>query len=106
MVNIERDWEEIMKIINETKDLDLDSVLIVPMEDWNPTILSEKRKEILSVLKQKRFESEGELAKYLKRKRPNVVSDLKLLEHYGLIELKREGRKMRPILKKTEIILY
>ena len=106
MVDFEKDWEKIMKIINDTKDLDLDSVLILPMEDWNPAILTEKRKEILAALKKKKFKSEGDMAKFLKRKRPNVVSDLKFLEHYGLIELVKDSRRTRPVLKKSEIILY
>jgi predicted transcriptional regulator len=47
-----------------------------------------------------------ELAKLLKRKRPNVVKDLQLLEHYGLIKTTRKGNKVIPEKVESLIITY
>jgi predicted transcriptional regulator len=101
-----RKWNEILKIIEGTKDSNLDNTLIVSLEQWNPSILSKKRKELLLAIKNHDIKSEEELARILKRKRPNVVNDLKLLEHYGLLKRVRVGRRVVPRIEKTEIIIY
>jgi predicted transcriptional regulator len=88
-----------------TKDSDFKSFLIVPLEDWNPYLLSPKRKELLEIIRKRKISSETQLAKIVQRKRPNVVADLKLLEHYGLIKLERDGNKMIPKPEKTQIII-
>jgi len=104
-VSKEKRWKKIIEIMKKTKDLDVDSILIVPKEKWNPSILSKKRTELLIVIENKKPKSETELAKLVKRKRENVVSDLRVLEHYGLVNIKREGKKRVPYLKKTEIMI-
>lgn len=76
------------------------------MEDWNPSVLTRKRQEILSALKTNKFNSEMELAIALKRKRPNVVKDLQLLEHYGLIKTTRKGNRVIPKIVESMIITY
>jgi len=99
------DWTEIKKAIESTKNLDVDNVLIVPLRDWNPAILTPKRKELFLVIREKHPESETALTKIVHRKRENVVSDLKILEHYGLIERKRKGKCVIPVATKTQIML-
>ena len=99
-------WKDIQRMIESTKDSDLDRTLIVPLADWNPSILSNKRKRMLLMIKEREIESETHLARLLGRKRPNVVADLKLLEHYGLIERIKQGRRTIPIARKTQIIIY
>jgi predicted transcriptional regulator len=106
MEKLEKKWDRIIEIIENTKESDFEGTLIVPLEDWNPSILSRKRTEILRVLKERDVRSEDELAKILKRKRPNVVNDLKLLEHYGLLKRVRVGKRVVPRIEKTEIIIY
>jgi len=99
-------WKRIEQIIRESKELDVENIIIVPMEDWNPSVLTRKRQEILSALKNGKFKSEMELAKALKRKRPNVVKDLQLLEHYGLIKTTRKGNRVIPEKVESMIITY
>ena len=106
MKNRRRKWNNILKIIESTKDTNLDKTLIVPLEQWNPSILSEKRKELLIAIRNHNVKSEEELARVVKRKRPNVVNDLKLLEHYGLLKRVRVGKRVVPKIEKTEIIIY
>ena len=106
MVKIDPKWIKIGEIMKNSKELDVENILIVPMEDWNPSILSTKRKEIIKVLKARKVKSEMELAKILKRERPNVLKDLRLLEHYGLIRTIRKGNKVVPQNIKSMIITY
>jgi predicted transcriptional regulator len=102
----DKKWKKIEQIIKDTKELNVENIIIVPMEDWNPSVLTKKRQEILKVLKNKRIKSEMELAKVLKRKRPNVVKDLQILEHYGLIKTTRKGNKVVPEKVESMIITY
>jgi predicted transcriptional regulator len=102
----ERRWNDILDIIKSTKGTNLDKTLVVPLEQWNPSILSKKRKELLIAIKNHDIKSEEELAKIVKRKRPNVVNDLKLLEHYGLLKRVRVGKRVIPKIEKTDIIIY
>ena len=101
-----RNWKNILKTIDNSKDTNLSKTLIVPLEQWNPSILSTKRKELLIAIKNHDVKSEDDLARIVKRKRPNVVNDLKLLEHYGLLKRVRVGKRVVPKLEKTEIIIY
>ena len=101
-----RNWKKILETIESTKDTNLEKTLIVPLEQWNPSILSRKRKELLIAIRNHEVKSEEDLARIVKRKRPNVVNDLKLLEHYGLLKRVRVGKRVVPKLEKTEIIIY
>jgi len=106
MTKIDKKWKKIGEIMKNMKELDVDNILIVPIEDWNPSILSRKRKEIIRVLKERKVKSEMELAKILKRERPNVLKDLRLLEHYGLVKTVRKGNRVVPQNVKSMIITY
>ena len=106
MKDKKRKWNNIIEIIESTKGTNLDKTLVVPLEQWNPSILSRKRKELLIAIKNHDIKSEEELARIVKRKRPNVVNDLKLLEHYGLLKRVRVGRRVIPKIEKTDIIIY
>ncbi len=101
-----RNWKKILETIESTKDTNLEKTLIVPLEQWNPSMLSRKRKELLIAIKNHDVKSEDDLARIVGRKRPNVVNDLKLLEHYGLLKRVRVGKRVIPKLDKTEIIIY
>jgi len=106
LVKLDIKWNRMGGIIKNTKEFKVENVIIVPLEDWNPSILSKKRKEILNVLKSKRVHSEMELAKVLNRKRPNVLKDLKILEHYGLIRMVKQGNRVVPENVISLIITY
>jgi predicted transcriptional regulator len=101
-----RNWKKILETIENSKDTNLEKTLIVPLEQWNPSILSRRRKELLIAIKNHKVKSEDDLARIVGRKRPNVVNDLKLLEHYGLLKRVRVGKRVVPKLEKTEIIIY
>ncbi len=101
-----KNWKKILETIESTKNTNLEKTLIVPLEQWNPSILSRRRKELLIAIKNHKVKSEDDLAKIVNRKRPNVVNDLKLLEHYGLLKRVRVGKRVIPKLDKTEIIIY
>ena len=51
------------------------------------------RLELLDVLKSREFESISELARVLNRDIKNVFDDLKLLENYNLLKLKKNKNK-------------
>ena len=106
MKKIKGKWDGILGVIKRTKDLDVDRILIVPLEEWNPSVLSRERKRLFMTIRKRNIRSEDELARILKRKRPNVVKDLKLLEHYGLIKRERVGKRVVPKIAKTEIIIH
>jgi len=103
-MNTMKNWDAIIKEMKK-KRTGTENVLIVELKDFNPTILSEKRKELLNVIKTKKIKSETQLAQLVKRQRENVVADLKLLEHYGLIERKRIGNKVVPKDINTNIVI-
>ncbi|MEK6539912.1 MAG: hypothetical protein AABZ21_04685 [Deltaproteobacteria bacterium] len=55
--------------------------------------LTEKRLEVLHVIKRERPSSVYELAKLLKRDAKNVTQDLEYLKDIGLVEIKRTKEK-------------
>ena len=69
--------------------------LVLSLDDigkWDK-IFTKKRMEIVRELKKKNPKSETQLANALKRKRENVIYDLKILEHFNIIKRKKEGRR-------------
>jgi predicted transcriptional regulator len=98
-------WKQIQEVIEETKGSDFNRILIVSLKDWNPSVLSPRRKELLLLIKEKKVRSESELARMVGRKRPNIVADLKLLEHYGLIKRTRIGKNTVSTVEKTQIMI-
>lgn len=54
-------------------------------------VLTEKRLEVLHVVKEQRPSSTYRLAKMLGRDINNVINDLKYLNELGLVELKKSG---------------
>ncbi len=102
---LEAKWDEIVNIIESSKDHNYTHTLIVTLEDWNPSVLSPKRKQLLELIRKGNVESESQLARMVHRNRPNVVADLKLLEHYGLVKLVKEGKRMVPKPEKTRIVI-
>lgn len=68
-------------------------------------IFTKERLKILGTIKEKSPSSVKELADIIKRDIAAVDRDLKLLQGYGLVEMKREGQKVRPIIYKEGIFL-
>ena len=66
-------------------------------------ILTKKRLDLLKFIKQNDISSVKELADKVDRNYKNVYTNLKLLEQLGIVELKEEKGKIRPIVLYDEL---
>ena len=64
-------------------------------------VLSNENQELLRVIIEKNPASLKELAIETGRKSSNLSRTLKMLSRYGIVELTREKRNIRPIVKAT-----
>ena len=70
-------------------------------------IFTEKRIQILKIVKNKNPSSIRELARLVERDIKNVWADLELLCKFNLIDLMKNGRSKKPVVKyKTLIIKF
>lgn len=65
-------------------------------------VLSDENRALLKVIEQSHPESISSLADLTGRKPSNLSRTLKTMSNYGLIEMRRENRHVRPIVKATE----
>ncbi len=65
-------------------------------------VLSDENRALLKVIEQSHPESISSLADLTGRKPSNLSRTLKTMSNYGLIEMRRENRHVRPIAKATE----
>ena len=65
-------------------------------------ILSAENQELLRIIVEQRPESLTQLAQISARKKSNLSRTLKTLENYGVVELRREGGKIVPIVRATD----
>lgn len=100
------EWKKIQKLIEGTKDLDVDSAILIPQKQWHSGILTNAKVDILKALGMFEFRSVSELAKVLGRSRPNVAKDLRYLEHFGLVKTEKDGAKKVPSRVNAVIIIY
>tara|TARA_Y100000310_G_scaffold334177_1_gene413294 strand:+ start:75 stop:452 length:378 start_codon:yes stop_codon:yes gene_type:complete len=68
-------------------------------------MLSEKKLDLLKIIKTKKPENIKELATITKRDFKNIYEDVKTLETLGLIELKKNKKGLTPIVLWDEIEL-
>jgi predicted transcriptional regulator len=68
-------------------------------------IFTKERLKILRTIKEKSPSSVKKLADIIKRDIAAVYRDLKLLQEYGLVKMKREGQRVRPVIDKEGIFL-
>ncbi len=68
-------------------------------------VLSQKNQDLLRIINIQHPESITSLANITGRAKSNLSRTLKTMESYGLIELVRENRKLRPVVKATGIRL-
>ena len=81
--------------------------LILPIDkarEWK-SIFTEERLRIISILKSANPISQTELAEMLGRKRENVIHDLKVLHHVGLVRFEKEDNKVITKINKDMIII-
>lgn len=65
-------------------------------------VLSDENRELLKVMRDTKPESISALAKISGRRQGNLSRTLKTMSQYGIVELKRENRHVRPIAKGVE----
>ena len=83
-----------------------DRILILDISKENlSTLFSPSKLEILKMLRERKINSVGELAKELKRPVESVSKDLKILQAYGLLELVQDGQQKVPKLEKELLVI-
>ena len=65
-------------------------------------VLSDDNRALLKIIHESKPQSIASLADIAGRKPGNLSRTLKTMSNYGLVEMKRENRHVRPIVKNTE----
>lgn len=65
-------------------------------------VLSDENRALLQVITDTKPESISALAEATGRRPSNLSRTLKTMSHYGLVEMRREKRRVRPVAKATE----
>lgn len=94
----------IKDLIDEKVDIP-DEAMVFTDIDQLLKVLTRKKLELLNYLRAYHPESIQQLADLLQRKKQAVDRDLKILEHYEMVELRKEGRTVCPILKREIAVI-
>ncbi len=65
-------------------------------------VLSDENRALLQVIRESKPESITSLAAMTGRKQSNLSRTLKTMSRYGLVEMKKKNRQVRPVVKATE----
>jgi predicted transcriptional regulator len=65
-------------------------------------VLSDENRALLHVIREAKPQSITELAQATGRKPGNLSRTLRTMSHYGIVEMRRQNRKVVPIAKATE----
>ena len=65
-------------------------------------VLSDENRALLKVIQEAKPQSISSLADMTGRKPGNLSRTLKTMSNYGFVEMRRENRHVRPIVKATE----
>jgi predicted transcriptional regulator len=65
-------------------------------------VLSDSNRALLKVIRETEPESIADLAKKTGRQRSNLSRTLKTMSRYGLVDLKRENKLVRPVAKASD----
>lgn len=68
-------------------------------------VLSDDNRALLRVIREQKPESLSQLAEFTGRAPSNLSRTLKTMEHYGLVEMQRELRAVRPVVKASEFVI-
>lgn len=68
-------------------------------------VLNEDNQELLRLILEKKPQSLKELEAATGRRSSNLSRTLRTMEHYGLVELIKDKRSVRPVVKATDIRL-
>jgi len=69
-------------------------------------VLSDQNRALIRMIAEMQPESLKELAEASGRQASNLSRTLKTMEHYGLVELRKEKNFIRPIAKATEFEIH
>ena len=65
-------------------------------------VLSSENQELLRIINEREPKSLKELELLTGRKRSNLSRTLKTMSHYGIVELVKQDRAVRPVVKATD----
>ncbi|MEO8385711.1 MAG: helix-turn-helix domain-containing protein [Betaproteobacteria bacterium] len=68
-------------------------------------VLSDDNRALLKVIVERKPESLSRLAELTGRAPSNLSRTLKTMEHYGLVEMQSDERRIRPIAEATEFVI-
>ena len=91
-------------IVNEKLDLPNKALICLDFEA-TLNIFTKKKLEIIDCINRFNPKSVQQLANLTKRMKQAVDRDLKILERYEIVELRKEGRNVIPTVKR-EVILF
>ena len=101
-------WDRIMAYLNkmlETPDKYPDNALILSLSDEEMThLFTKKRLELVRLIQNKKPNNATKLSELADRRLTAVMRDLELLEKFGIVELEKIGKNIKPKVT-TEIIV-
>ena len=65
-------------------------------------VLSDDNQALLRIIQEKKPSAIAELARMTGRHASNLSRTLHTLSHYGLVELHKNGRRVRPVVRNTD----
>ncbi len=68
-------------------------------------VLSDDNRALLRVIREQKPESLSQLAVFTGRAPSNLSRTLKTMEHYGLMQMQRESRTVRPVVTASEFVI-
>jgi len=68
-------------------------------------VLSDDNRALLRVIREQKPESLSQLAEFTGRASSNLSRTLKTMERYGLVEMQRELRTVRPVVRASEFVI-
>ena len=68
-------------------------------------VLSDDNRALLRVIREQKPESLTQLAEFTGRAPSNLSRTLKTMERYGLVEMQRDLRTVRPVAKASEFVI-
>lgn len=68
-------------------------------------VLSDDNRALLRVIREQQPESLSRLANLTGRAPSNLSRTLKTMERYGLVEMRRQNRRVQPVVKANEFVI-
>jgi len=81
------------------------SVVLSLRDEEITRIFTKKRLQLIRIIQTKKITFLSELTKLTKRELPAIDRDLKILEGFGIVELEKVGRIIKPSVKKELLIV-